>query len=168
MGIYVAKASAIRDLLMKHYPQARSPSACRPLGTFMQHASLQPCRGCMSARACVTAQGCLVPCSCRMCNPAHTMQGSAVQVACLLSLGDTGVLQACAVYKGDPNHWQMFLPASLPGTPGFAAWLTPAALRAGERLWQRDHPGRQGHGHARPGLPVPGLLGGHRDRGGVL
>lgn len=25
MGIYVAKASAIRDLLMKHYPQARSP-----------------------------------------------------------------------------------------------------------------------------------------------
>ena len=25
MGIYVAKASAIRDLLMKHYPEARSP-----------------------------------------------------------------------------------------------------------------------------------------------
>ena len=83
MGIYVAKASAIRDLLMKHYPQARSPSACRPLGMFMKHVSLQPCRGCMSARAYVTAQGCLVPCSCRMCAPAHTMQGSAVQDALL-------------------------------------------------------------------------------------
>ena len=39
MGIYVAKASAIRDLLMKHYPQARSPP---PGPRRIKRISMQP------------------------------------------------------------------------------------------------------------------------------
>ena len=37
MGIYVAKASAIRDLLMKHYPQARSSMPARLSASARQH-----------------------------------------------------------------------------------------------------------------------------------
>lgn len=40
MGIYVAKASAIRDLLMKHYPQARSSVPARFSASARKHTGL--------------------------------------------------------------------------------------------------------------------------------
>ena len=39
MGIYVAKASAIRDLLMKHYPEARSSVPARLSASAHKHTS---------------------------------------------------------------------------------------------------------------------------------